>query len=80
MLLGNLRHIREALKQRGLTDDDVCHDLLARVIFVQFLFDRKDSDGAAALTTAKLHRLFVDGNLQEDHDSFASILTNYHDT
>jgi N-6 DNA Methylase len=78
-LLSNLRHIRKALQERGLTDDDVCHDLLARVIFVQFLFDRKDSDGAAALTASKLHRLFLEGVLQEDHATFASILANYND-
>jgi hypothetical protein len=53
MLLGNLRHIRDILAKEGLVDDDICHDLLARVIFVQFLFDRKDQDGNPALTPAK---------------------------
>lgn len=52
MLLSNLRDIRTQLADAGLDNDDICHDLLARVIFVQFLFDRKDSDGTAALNAA----------------------------
>lgn len=80
MLLRNLRHIRAELANVGLTDDDVCHDLLARIIFVQFLFDRKDSDGNAALTPAKLARLYNEGILRRQHDSFSSILSNYDDT
>ncbi len=80
MLLGNLRDIRVKLWEAGLQDDDVCHDLLARVIFVQFLFDRKDSDGAAALTRSKLSRLHADGILSSVHNDFASILADYNDT
>ena len=77
MLLGNLRFMREALADAGLIDDDVCHDLLARVIFVQFLFDRKDQDGHPALTAAKLKRLQKDGVIQRTHESFDSILSDY---
>jgi hypothetical protein len=80
MLLGNLRHIRSTLADAGLDDDDVCHDLLARIIFVQFLFDRKDSDGIAALTPAKLDRLYLSGVLKNSHKSFDSILSDYQDT
>ncbi|MCC0807652.1 N-6 DNA methylase [Methylobacterium sp. W2] len=80
MLLGNMRYIRDELAARGLVDDDVCHDLLARVIFVQFLFDRKDQDGNPALTEAKLHRLHKDQVLEERHSSFSSVLANYEDT
>lgn len=80
MLLGNMRYIRDELAACGLVDDDVCHDLLARVIFVQFLFDRKDQDGNPALTAAKLHRLHKDGILEERHSSFGSVLANYEDT
>jgi hypothetical protein len=80
MLLGNLRHIRSKLRDLGLTDDDVCHDLLARVIFVQFLFDRKDQDGMAALTPAKLARLHADGILLKRHDGFNDVLSDYADT
>jgi hypothetical protein len=80
MLLGNLRYIRQRLRNAGLGDDDICHDLLARIIFVQFLFDRKDSDGTAALTAVKLARLHADGVLSRPHDNFASVLANYEDT
>lgn len=80
MLLGNLRYIRARLADAGLRDDDICHDLLARIIFVQFLFDRKDPDGAAALTPAKLVRLHDDGILSRVHTGFASVLDDYHDT
>ncbi|GLS42011.1 type I endonuclease-methyltransferase fusion protein [Mesorhizobium tianshanense] len=80
MLLRNLRHIREVLFEDGLTDDDICHDLLARVIFVQFLFDRKDQDGNPALTVARLHRLHKDGVLGGIHGSLGSILADYEDS
>lgn len=79
MLLANLRYIREELANQGLVNDDICHDLLARVIFVQFLFDRKDQDGNPALTVEKLHRLQKEGILQNLHSSFDSILLDYED-
>lgn len=80
MLLGNLRQIRELLANQGLVDDDICHDLLARVIFVQFLFDRKDPDGNAALNAAKLHRLYKDGVFRKVHSSFDAVLQDYDET
>jgi hypothetical protein len=80
MLLGNLRYIRARLREAGLEDDDICHDLLARIIFVQFLFDRKDSDGIAALNPNRLTRLHNDRVLARRHTSFDSILSNYADT
>lgn len=80
MLLGNLKHIRDVLAAQGLVDDDICHDLLARIIFVQFLFDRKDQDGKAALTPATLARLHKEGVLGTIHGDFSSILSSYDDT
>ena len=80
MLLGNLRHLREVLRSAGLTNDDICHDLLARVIFVQFLFDRKDSSGKSALNANKLASLREGGVLNGGHQDFASVLDNYNDT
>ena len=80
MLLGNLRYIRANLASQGLVNDDICHDLLARVIFVQFLFDRKDKDGKPALTVARLHRLQKEGILKKIHSSFDSVLLDYEDT
>jgi hypothetical protein len=55
-LLSNLRYIRRKLLDQGLRRD-TCHQLLARVIFVQFLFDRCDSRGKAALHPGKLIEL-----------------------
>ena len=80
MLLKNLRYIREELVRQGLKNDDICHDLLARVIFIQFLFDRKDQDGKPALTVARLHHLQKEGILNNTHRSFDSILSDYEDT
>lgn len=80
MLLGNLRDIRDKLRTAGLIDDDVCHDLLARIIFVQFLFDRKDAKGAAALSGPKLGALKAEGILSHIHNNFSSVLTSYSDT
>ncbi|MEK6335706.1 MAG: N-6 DNA methylase, partial [Acidobacteriota bacterium] len=79
-LLDNLDFVRTRLRDSGLTNDDVCHDLLARIVFVQFLFDRKDSSGYAALNAGKLERLYEEGVLRGRHDSFASILSNYRET
>lgn len=80
VLLGNLHHIRAKLSENGLEDADVCHDLLARIIFVQFLFDRKDSDGVAALNRGELTRLHAKGVLRKLHRDFASILSDYQDS
>ena len=80
MLLKNLYYIREELVRQGLKNDDICHDLLARVIFIQFLFDRKDQDGKPALTVTMLHRLQKEGILENVHSSFDSILLDYEDT
>lgn len=80
MLLSNLREIRARLADGGLDNDDICHDLLARVIFVQFLFDRKDTDGAAALNQAKLAKLHADHLLRTRHSDFSSVLNDYEDS
>ena len=79
-LLANLRHIRTELAKQGLRDDDTCHDLLARVIFVQFLCDRKDQDGNPALTESRFLSLQKEGILENRHSSFHSVLLDYDDT
>lgn len=80
MLLENLRFVRVRLRETGLDNDDVCHDLLARIIFIQFLFDRKDSSGNAALNPDKLEWLNGQGVLKAKHESFPSILGDYEET
>ncbi len=80
LLLRNLRHIRAILADQGLVNDDVCHDLLARVIFVQFLFDRKDTDGKPALNADSLKRLHTEAVLHRRHATFAALLSDYEDS
>lgn len=72
LLLENLRYVREKLT-RDL-DEGIAHDLLARVIFIQFLFDRKDAQGNAALSADKFASLHEKGLLSQPHEDLSSIL------
>ena len=78
LLLENLRFARSKLYDRGLEYDTI-HDLLARIIFVQFLFDRRDSNGYTALNAEHLSRLYRDGVLSESHETFGEVLGNHAD-
>ena len=78
LLLQNLRFARSELHRRGL-EYDIIHDLLARIIFVQFLFDRRDSNGYTALNAEHLSRLHRDGVLSEPHETFGEVLGNHAD-
>lgn len=78
-LLENLRVVRRELLEKELPDD-VCHDLLARLIFIQFLVDRKDSSGNAALSIKRLDSLFREGILSQRYESLGKILQNYEDS
>jgi hypothetical protein len=78
-LLANLKDIRRELHGDGLPYN-ITHDLLGRVIFIQFLFQRTDSSGNAALNASVLRRLAEEGVLTQQHDSLASILSNYDDS
>jgi hypothetical protein len=83
-LLENLRNVRKELVETIPKDidhpEDIAHDLLARLIFIQFLFDRKDSRGNAALDVGVLDALHRDGTLSESYRSLAEILENKSDT
>jgi len=76
LLLEGLKYVRRRLAKEGL-DPDRIHDLLARVVFSQFLFDRKDSDGRPALNAGLLSRLHEDGHLSREHADLGSILADY---
>lgn len=78
-LLENLREVRKRLRDLGL-DDRHTHDLLARLIFVQFLFDRKDSAGRAALDAERLKGYYVAGTLENEHATLADVLRAPGDT
>jgi len=79
MLLSNLKSVRQKLQQNEL-DDDTIHDLLARIIFIQFLFDRQDSEGNPTLNTNLLDHLHRIGELSTKYSYLAEILTNHRDT
>ena len=76
VLLEELTSVRKELKNQNL-DDDRIHDLLARVVFCQFLFDRKDSEGRPALNPALLSRLHKEEQLNQTHEELGSILADY---
>ena len=63
MLVANLRAVRTKLLEAQM-DREVCHSLLARLIFTQFLFQRRDSDGNPAITQRFLEGRF-DGSLKK---------------
>ena len=76
LLLKNLRHVRGELIAKGLPTN-FCHDLLARIIFTQYLFHRRDGDGKAFFSPSLLDRLKKDGILQPTHYDLGSILQNH---
>ena len=78
LLLSNLQHVRHELHDEGL-EYDIIHDLLARVIFIQFLFDRRDSDGQTALNESYLSRLHDSGILSNSYSNFSELLHNHRD-
>jgi N-6 DNA Methylase len=77
-LLDNLSSIRKQLKEEGLEYDTI-HDLLARIIFIQFLFDRKDSNGTSVISSEYLKGLYVNKKLSAQHQNPEEILRNYND-
>jgi len=78
VLLSNLRAIRQELHEEGMRYE-TAHDLLGRTIFVQFLFQRTDSDGRAALNETVLNKLATDGTLSRAYSSLQEILSNHDD-
>jgi len=79
LLLKNLRYVRRELLDMQLPKE-FCHDLLARIIFTQFLFHRKDSDGRAFFSERMMQRLHEDGTLSAPHSDLASVLAHKSDT
>lgn len=77
-LLANLQYIREKLHKEGLEHDTI-HDLLARLIFIQFLFQREDSEGKTAISADYLNKLYEEKKFSNQHQSLPEILGNYND-
>ena len=78
MLLSNLKEVRWQLREQGL-DQDTIHDLLARIIFIQFLSQRRDSAGNPALTEEVFKDLHRQGILSSDYKKLSEILENRDD-
>ncbi len=79
-LISNLQFVREHLHEKLDLPEKRCHDLLARLIFVQFLFQRKDSKGRAALHAERLRNLAKEGVLKHVHQDLPELLADYEDT
>ena len=79
MLLSNLKSVRKQLREQDL-DYNTIHDLLARIIFIQFLFDRKDSQDTPALNEELLNHLYRTEELSAKYHNLPEILRNHKDT
>ena len=79
MLLSNLKSVRKQLREQDL-DYNTIHDLLARIIFIQFLFDRKDSQDNPALNEELLNHLYRTEELSAKYHNLPEILRNHKDT
>jgi hypothetical protein len=80
LLLDNLRELRKRLTEEHHLDIDTSHDLLARLIFIQFLFQRKDSQGRAALSEDALATLNEQSILRTGATTLDGILANHAET
>lgn len=81
LLVSNLRAVRKKLLADRLPRD-ICHALLARLIFTQFLFQRTDSDGRPAISQSFLDGQ-LDGNLRHKYqhaDALQRILNDKDET
>jgi hypothetical protein len=79
LMLEDLKAVRKKLLGAKLPED-ICHDLFARIVFIEFLFQRKDSQGNAALNENVLASLFKKGILSKVHKDLASILEDHKET
>lgn len=81
LLLKNLKQVRtQLITGPDALPVDHAHDLIARLMFMQFLFDRRDSSGYAALDAERLASLARDGVLASAHPNLESILSDYADS
>lgn len=80
MLLSNLKEVRRQLYEAGLHDYATIHDLLARIIFIQFLFQKRDSEGNPALNERILQSLYTERILSKVYRELPELLENFDDT
>jgi hypothetical protein len=85
LLLDNLKEVRKQLHDghgaaRPKLDYPTIHALLARLMFLQFLADRRDGDGNAALNPDFFVQRRRDKTLTGTYESFADVLQDKDDT
>ncbi|MBY0523530.1 MAG: N-6 DNA methylase [Gemmataceae bacterium] len=86
LLLENLREVRRQLHagddetERPSLDYATIHALLARLMFLQFLEDRRDTEGHAALSPDFFVQRHQDGTLTGAYTSFSEVLSTKADT
>jgi hypothetical protein len=81
LLVTNLRAVRKRLLAQELPRD-ICHALLARLIFTQFLFQRTDSEGRPAISQTILDNRFDEqvGSVYSHADALPRILQDKDET
>ncbi|MCX5638593.1 MAG: N-6 DNA methylase [Planctomycetota bacterium] len=79
LMLEDLKELRQRLLDADLPED-ICHDLIARVIFIEFLFQRKDSQGNAALNEQILISMYEGKVLKKHYKDLAGIFEDHEDT
>lgn len=79
VMLTDLKELRRRLKSTGLAED-TAHDLIARLIFIEFLFQRKDTNGRSALNPDVLNKLKEKGVLRHQHSDLSTILQSHGET
>lgn len=79
-LIQNLVFVRNHLRDALGLPEKRCHDLLARLIFIQFLFQRTDSNGRAALHSERLRSLAKEGILGRVYAGLPELLADYEDS
>lgn len=81
LLVANLRAVRKRLLAQELPRG-ICHALLARLIFTQFLFQRTDSEGRPAISQTILDNRFDEqlGSVYSHADALPQILQDKDET
>jgi len=85
LLVENLKQVRRHLLDwpeapKFKLSKECCHNLLARLIFIQYLFQRTDSNGRAFLSASVMEKLANDQILSKAYTTLAGILTHKGDT
>lgn len=78
-LLENLKAVRKMLIDEDL-DKKIIHDLIARLIFIQYLFDKKDDIESFVITITDILQYLTNNSLSQSYDNLPDILGNIDNT